>query len=152
MFLFLLLPGGVGYSSCPYLLHAIPLYLIVGGIFLGLLVVSRALPSCCTCCRNRNTFNSRKSTGFAGCICVMECFFCIILVCCVLALVTGSYFVFHSKPDSMDVCKDQVDCEYCSSTVYLLSVLYIGLQYFLFALSGCFLCLVHTCHRCYKTY
>ncbi len=139
--------GISGYDDCPFSSDRIVIYLIAGGLVLGAVVILRIVPSLTTICKNRNYFRTRESAKCAGCICACETFFFLLFIGNLIALVLGTFAVFEEKPDD-DCPESDPDCDdFCSSGVYILSSVYVVLQYVLYAFSAMYLFLVLCCNR-----
>lgn len=148
--LHLFLPGVSGINECPFRARTIPVYLITGGLVLGLTIILRAIPSAATIGKNHNWCHTRNSNSCSGGICAIELFFYAILIVNFILLALGSYWVFSEKPpfeceDGDDDCDD-----YCEEGVYVGGVIFLILQYALYVVAPVYMCITVSCNHCLR--
>ena len=141
----------IGIGECPFRGDTIIVYLIGGGILLGLMVLLRIVPSLLSCMRARNWCMSRDSTRSAKGICSIEALFYLFLLINLIVLFLGTYTIFtEGKPPP--TCSDfpllAPDC--CDAFVYVSSATFTISQYILYVLTSLYLCLVLCCIRSMK--
>lgn len=144
----LLLPlsGIAGADECPSRSNTIIIYLLAGGLLMAGLVLFRIIPSVMTCCKNRNACGAKDSIGCAGCICVIELVFYVLLILSLVVLFLGSYWIFREKPQT---CSGEgggaTNC--CSRYVYVCGAAFNILQYIIYALTALYTLITVACVR-----
>ena len=68
----------------------------------------------------------------------------------VIIVMLGSYWVFDGKPP-FDCEDSKPDCtDYCSEGVYVGAVIFLSLQYVLYAITPVYMCVTVSCNHCLR--
>ena len=135
--------GTAGYFLCPSNSSAIPVYLIMGGVVLVGVLLTRCAASCMTCCcKNRNCCKCRDSLKCTAVIGFFEACFFLLTLASLGIVVYGTYSIFvRSTP----ICSDLTIEDCCSRNVYGLSAFFNVLQYLLYVITFVYTCAVVFC-------
>lgn len=137
-------PGIAGADECSFRSNTIIIYLLLGGVLMATLVLSRIIPSSLTCCKNRNICDTKTSVCCAGCICAVELVFFTILALSLVTLFLGSYWIFREKPQT---CSASVSSDCCASYVYVCGAIFNVLQYVVYVLCALYTLITVACVR-----